>query len=46
MDQQKAEQMLAVGEYPIVNTVEKKSMAAMMRVISAIYNLEETITKS
>ena len=41
-----AEKSLAVGEYPIPEKVDKTKMAAMMRVISTIYNLEETITKT
>jgi hypothetical protein len=43
---QAADKMLSVGEYPLTKQVDKKSLAAMMRVISTIYNLEETITKS
>lgn len=42
----KADKIIAVGEYPLVKTADKKSLAAMARVISTIYNLEETITKS
>ncbi|WP_159474895.1 PSD1 and planctomycete cytochrome C domain-containing protein [Dyadobacter sp. 3J3] len=41
-----AENMIAVGEYPIIKNVDRKSLAALMRVVSAIYNLEETITKT
>ncbi|WP_439582932.1 PSD1 and planctomycete cytochrome C domain-containing protein [Dyadobacter bucti] len=41
-----ADKMLSVGEYPLTKQIDKKSLAAMMRVISTIYNLEETITKS
>ena len=41
-----AEKALAVGEYPIPEKVDKTKLAAMMRVISTIYNLEETITKT
>jgi hypothetical protein len=43
---QTADKMLAVGEYPITRKVDRKSLAALMRVVSTIYNLEETITKS
>lgn len=43
---QNAEKLLAVGEYPLPEKTDKKTLAAMMQVISAIYNLEETITKS
>jgi hypothetical protein len=38
--------MLAIGEYPIVENVDKKKLASLMRVIATIYNLEETITKT
>lgn len=41
-----AEKAITVGEYPLSKKVDIKQMAAMMRVISTIYNLEETITKS
>ncbi len=41
-----AEKMVAVGEYPLTKNVDKKALASLMRVISTIYNLEETITKS
>ncbi|GGB85372.1 PSD1 and planctomycete cytochrome C domain-containing protein [Dyadobacter sediminis] len=43
---QSAEKMLAAGEYPLTKNLDKKAIAAFMRVISTIYNLEETITKS
>jgi Protein of unknown function (DUF1553) len=46
MKEQTAEKTLAVGEYPIDNKVDRKTLAALMRVISAIYNLEETIMKT
>lgn len=41
-----AEKMTAIGEYPLTKNLDKKTLAAMMRVISTIYNLEETITKT
>jgi hypothetical protein len=41
-----AEKVLAVGEYPIPAKVNKTALAAMMGVITTIYNLEETITKT
>ena len=41
-----AEELLAVGEYPQPEIKNKKILAAMMQVISTLYNLEETITKS
>lgn len=37
---------LAVGEFPLDEKVDQKALAALARVISTIYNLEETITKS
>ncbi|MCE6991321.1 PSD1 and planctomycete cytochrome C domain-containing protein [Dyadobacter sp. CY323] len=43
---QTAEKMVAIGEYPLMKNVDKKALAALARVISTIYNLEETITKS
>jgi hypothetical protein len=46
MKMEKAEDLLSVGEYPLPTKIDKKSLAAMMRVVSAIYNLEETITKT
>jgi hypothetical protein len=41
-----AEKLLSAGEYPMNDKVDKVSTAAMMQVITAIYNLEETITKT
>jgi hypothetical protein len=41
-----AKSMLAVGEYPADRSTDVLSLAAMMQVITTIYNLEETITKS
>ena len=43
---EKAAKMISVGEYPLTKNVDKKALASLMRVISTIYNLEETITKS
>lgn len=45
-DQKLAEKVLAVGEYPMPDQLDRTSAAAMMEVVSAIYNLEETITRS
>ncbi|MFA6946079.1 MAG: PSD1 and planctomycete cytochrome C domain-containing protein [Pedobacter sp.] len=44
--QKRAESLLSVGEYPLSERLNKTSVAAMMQVISALYNLEETITKT
>ncbi|HEY0670070.1 MAG TPA: PSD1 and planctomycete cytochrome C domain-containing protein [Sphingobacteriaceae bacterium] len=47
LKKQSAEKILAVGEYPRTDVkIDKISLAAMMQVITAIYNLEETITKT
>ncbi|GAB4041318.1 PSD1 and planctomycete cytochrome C domain-containing protein [Spirosoma jeollabukense] len=46
LDKAQAEKALAVGEYPIPKEVDKVKLAAMMRIVSTIYNLEETITKT
>jgi hypothetical protein len=46
IEDQSAEKMLSIGEHPVSEQVDKKALAAMMRVISTIYNLEETIMKS
>ncbi|HEY4155542.1 MAG TPA: PSD1 and planctomycete cytochrome C domain-containing protein [Puia sp.] len=43
---QNARKLLAVGEYPQNKKLDPVSQAAMMEVITTIYNLEETITKS
>jgi hypothetical protein len=42
----RAESLLSIGEYPLPQNVNKSSVAAWMQVISALYNLEETITKT
>ena len=42
----RAESLISVGEYPIPQTINKSSVAALMQVISTLYNLEETITKT
>jgi hypothetical protein len=41
-----ASKMIAIGEYPLTKNIDKKTLAALMRVVSTIYNLEETITRS
>jgi hypothetical protein len=43
---QNAVKLLSVGEYPQNDKVDKVADAALMQVITTIYNLEETITKS
>lgn len=46
MDAATAKKMLQVGESPLPQLADPIAVAAMMRVVTAIYNLEETITKS
>jgi len=46
IDDATAVKTLAEGEYPLKGDVDKKALASMMRTISTIYNLEETIMKS
>ncbi len=46
MDSQNAAKLLNVGEYPIPAGLDKITLAAMMKVVDTIYNLEEAITKT
>ncbi len=46
IDALSAKKMLSVGESPQEENLDTKKLAALMRVISTIYNLEETITKT
>jgi hypothetical protein len=46
MDNQTAARVLNVGEYPIPAGMDKVSLAAMMKTVDAVYNLEEAITKT
>ena len=41
-----ASRALAVGEYPLPEKINMTELAALMRVVSTIYNMEETITRS
>lgn len=45
-DKRKAEKVLNVGEYDHEKAVKVDQAAALMRIISTMYNMEETITKS
>jgi hypothetical protein len=45
-EKKNAEKILAVGEYPLPASIDEVSLAAMMQVVTAIYNLEEAITKT
>ncbi len=42
----RAESLISIGEYPLPQKLNISSVAAWMQVISALYNLEETITKT
>lgn len=46
LDAQSAKKTLSVGEYPQSSKAPARETAALMRVISTLYNLEETITKT
>ncbi len=46
MNMQTAIKVLNVGEYPIPDNLNKVTLAAMMKVVDTIYNLEEAITKT
>lgn len=46
MNEETAAKTLHVGEYPVDKSIDQKALAAFMRVVSAIYNLEETIMKT
>jgi hypothetical protein len=41
-----ADKVLNVGEYPMATISDRASWAALMQVISTIYNMEEAITKT
>ncbi|MDB5024325.1 MAG: hypothetical protein JWP78_2080 [Mucilaginibacter sp.] len=46
INSQSANKLLSVGEYPIPADLDKITLAAMMKVVDTIYNLEEAITKT
>ena len=46
MDKTTAAKVLNVGEYPIPENINKVDLAALMKVVDTIYNLEEAITKT
>jgi len=46
MDAKTAAKVLNVGEYPIPENLDRVTLAAMMKTVDAIYNLEEAITKT
>ncbi|HEV7346950.1 PSD1 and planctomycete cytochrome C domain-containing protein [Telluribacter sp.] len=46
LDVTTAQKAVAVGEYPLPSNVNKRVLAALMRVVNSLYNLEETITKT
>jgi hypothetical protein len=41
-----AKELLDVGEYPMDEDIDPLATAALMQVITALYNLEETINRS
>jgi hypothetical protein len=41
-----AEALTSIGEYPVDENADKVAVAALMQVISTIYNMEEAITRS
>ncbi len=41
-----ATEILQVGEYPMDPLADKNQLAAMMKVVNLVYNMEEAITKS
>lgn len=41
-----AAKILNVGEYPLPEKADKPELAALMQVVTTIYNLEETLSKS
>jgi hypothetical protein len=46
LQKKSAQELLAVGEYPIPKDLDTITLAAMMQVVNTIYNLEEAIAKS
>lgn len=46
IDKKTAVKVLNVGEYPVPENLNKVNLAAMMKVVDAIYNLEEAVTKT
>lgn len=46
MTETAAQKALSVGEYPLPEKLNSRQVAALMRVISTLYNLEETITRT
>ena len=46
LDKKTALKVLNVGEYPIPDDMDKISLAAMMKVVDTIYNMEEAIVKT
>ncbi|ASU32393.1 Planctomycete cytochrome C [Mucilaginibacter xinganensis] len=46
LNKKDAQKVLTVGEYPITPGVDEVLLAAMMKTVDTIYNLEEAITKT
>jgi hypothetical protein len=45
-DSRAANKLLNVGEYPLPVNADKVKLAVLMKVMAALYNLEETIVKT
>jgi hypothetical protein len=45
-DKRAADKLLNVGEYPMPANADKVKLAVLMKVMAALYNLEETIVKT
>jgi hypothetical protein len=45
-DNKAANKLLNVGEYPIPDNIDRVTLAVLMKVMAALYNLEETIVKT
>ncbi len=41
-----AQETIKTGEYPMIENMNANDLAALMKVIEAIYNMEESITKT
>ena len=39
-------ELASIGEYPQEENVDRQSVAALMQVISTMYNMEESISRS
>ncbi|MES2108626.1 MAG: PSD1 and planctomycete cytochrome C domain-containing protein [Bacteroidota bacterium] len=46
LNKKDALKVISVGEYPLPQDIDKVTLAAMMKTVDTIYNLEEAITKT